>query len=284
MTVADIFSKSALPRLETEILVSFLLKKEREFLLTHPETRVTAAVFKSFRALAKKRLQNWPIAYLTGHKEFYGRDFKVSPAVLVPRPETELMVEEVLAAAQAGADLIVDVGTGSGAIIVSVADELRRLAPTRYENIDFAAVDISPAALKIAKANAKRYSLPIRFYQGDLLAPLKLNMKKPLGHLVIAANLPYLTPAQTKGSPSIKREPRLALDGGADGLKYYKKLFQQILEAELTTADISIFCEINPGQRNAGMKLAKKYFPAAKIEAKKDLAKKYRLLKIDIKN
>jgi len=259
---------------------------------------VSAAIYEKFQALAAKRRQEWPIAYLTGHKEFYGLDFLVSPAVLVPRPETELLVEEILAAVektngdavardgraerQPGAGLIVDVGTGSGAVIISAAAELKRLASDIYKKTAFAAVDISPTALLVAKKNAARQGLggKIRFYRGDLLAPLRLDKSQPRGRLIIAANLPYLTPAQIKGSPSIKREPRLALDGGPDGLKYYKRLFEQLARLDGSGTDIMILCEINPGQKAAGTRLAKKYFPDAEIEVKKDLAKKYRLLEI----
>jgi release factor glutamine methyltransferase len=281
MNIADIFAKSPLPRLETEVLVSFLLKKDREFLLTHPETSVSRLIYKKFLTLAARHLKYWPIAYLIGQKEFYGRDFKVNPTVLIPRPETELMVEEILSTAKNKAGMIVDVGTGSGAIIITVAAELKKSTSHLDKDTSFAAVDISPTALKIAKENARQHSLSkIGFYRGDLLAPLKLDEKKSRGRLIIAANLPYLTPAQIKGSPSIKREPRLALDGGPDGLKYYRRLFQQLVKLDLRETEIIILCEINPGQRNAGIRLVKKYFPDATARIKKDLAKKYRLLDI----
>lgn len=269
--------------MEVEILLAFLLKKPREFILTHPETIMSAAINKKLRTAEKKRLKNWPLAYLTGHKEFYGLDFMVSPAVLTPRPETEMMVEEIIKEANSySRPLIIDLGTGSGAIIISLAKEIKRLFPDQFKKIEFKAVDISLAALQIAQKNARDHKLAkiIKFSLGDLLTPIILQLKKR--ELIIAANLPYLTSDQIKKSPSISREPRLALDGGTEGLKYYKKLFKQLSQSSCATA--TILCEIGPGQDLKIIPLVKKYWPDVQRETLKDLAGKKRLIVIKIKN
>ncbi|MFA5155288.1 MAG: peptide chain release factor N(5)-glutamine methyltransferase [Patescibacteria group bacterium] len=280
-----IFKESSLPRLETEILVSFLTKKSREHLLTHPNLKISGAIFNKYKKLELKRRQNWPIAYLVGHKEFYSLDLKVSPAVLTPRPETELIVDEVISLMRsersAGGPLIIDVGTGSGAIIIAIAAELKRLFPARFKKTSFAAIDISAAALRLARQNAKKHQLTrkIKFYRGNLLTPLLPDIKKiPNRQLVITANLPYLTPAQIRTSPSIRREPKLALNGGKDGLKYYRELFRQLAKLTGLHDGWRLFCEIDPSQANPINNLAKHYFPAAKSAIKRDLAGRNRLL------
>jgi len=297
--LSQIISSSSLSRPETEILLAFILKKTREFILTHPETKLTASAYRRFRILEKKRLAAWPIAYLTGHKEFYGLDFKVSPATLVPRPETEMIVKKIVASAKslilkklpdmdsASWPLIIDLGTGSGAIIIAVASELKRLFPTDYKNIEFSAVDISPGALKVAKQNAAAHKLnkKIRFYRGNLLRPLtELTAGRPIfkvdSRLIISANLPYLTPGQIKKSPSIKREPKLALDGGADGLKYYRTLFRQLSKTPFRSA--TVLCEIDPGQAKKITALAAEYFPAAVNSLQTDLSGQNRLFVLEL--
>lgn len=282
MEIREIFRTSSLPRLETEMLLAFLLNKSREFLLTHPETHVSHAILKKFKQMESKRLKNWPIAYLIGEKEFYGLNFKVSPAVLTPRPETEKIVEDIVDIAKASPLklIVIDLGTGSGAIVISVAKELKRLAPAVYRKTEFLAVDISGNALKIAKINSQKHKLAdkIKFHQGDLLTPLKLD-KRDLSksELIIAANLPYLTPSQIKKAPSIGREPIIALDGGRDGLKYYRELFKQLSDLKIT-GNIRLICEIDDSQAKKIKALALKYFPGVVSEIVNDLSGKKRFL------
>lgn len=287
ITCLDIQRDSSLPAAETEILLSFLLNKSRVFILTHPATAISPANYKKFRALETKRLKSWPLAYLTGQKEFYGLDFKVTPAVLTPRPETEMIVEKILNKIKEDESklhrIIIDLGTGSGAIIIAVAQEIRRLFPNKFISTDFVAVDISPRALTVAKQNAKKHKLAglIKFYRGDLLTPLALTKQKLLGRqLIIAANLPYLTPQQIKAAPSIQREPHLALAGGHDGLKYYRRLFQQLSRLDLNTTALLLICEIDPDQKSLIENLAKRYFPAAHTKVDQDLSGQLRFLTI----
>lgn len=275
---------AALPNLETEILISFLLGKNREYLLTHPEINISPAVYKKFKELEKKRLNNWPLAYLTGRQEFYSLDLAVSPAVLIPRPETEMMVEEIIELIKSKqsdklAPLLVDLGTGSGAIIISLASEIRRLFPAYFKTIIFEAIDISSAALNIAKANAKHHKLnkEIKFLLGNLLDPLKITTKRLAGReLIITANLPYLTRSQIKEAPTISREPKLALAGGKDGLKYYQELFQQISRLNVSNLKYQIICEIDPSQKIKIKELANKYLSDSKVSIQKDWARKDR--------
>jgi release factor glutamine methyltransferase len=312
-TFTQILKLSPLPRLETEILVAFLLKKTREFLMAHPETKINSAILRRFYLLEKKRLANWPIAYLTGHKEFYGLNFKVSPATLVPRPETEMIVDIVVDIAEQthgtkdghlnalkihAADknprgiqkkirsdrhsfLIIDLGTGSGAIIIAAAKNLKQNFPAAYGRTKFLAVDISAGALRIAKQNAQtnRLDKKIKFIAGDLLMPfIKQITTARDSDIIITANLPYLTPRQIKDSPSIAREPKLALDGGSDGLKYYRRLFSQLAKIKTSAGrTITVFCEIDPSQAKKITALSKKHFPKAENAIHPDLSKRKRL-------
>jgi release factor glutamine methyltransferase len=286
--INQILKESSLPRLETELLLAFLLEKEREFILTHPEIKITPALYKKFKTLAAKRSKNWPIAYLTGQKEFYGLNFKVSPSVLTPRPETEMMVEEIIRAVKNNLNsqrpsFIIDLGAGSGAIIIASAHGIKHLFPAHFKIINLAAVDISASALKIAKQNTRKHQLDkkIKFYQGNLLTPLRLERQNLIGReLIIAANLPYLTPTQIKKSPSISREPKIALDGGNDGLRYYRELFKQLVKLDLSGISCQVLCEIDPTQSRGISQLAQRLFPGAKLKITKDLARKNRLLKI----
>lgn len=284
LSLFEVFNKSLLEKKEAEILASFLLNKTREHILGHPEIEISPSLYNKFKVLEKKRLKNYPIAYLIGEKEFYGLNFKVNKDVLVPRPETEMMVDKIIDILkqeknnkQTTRPLIIDIGTGSGAIIVSIASELKKLWPDNFKNIEFKALDISADALKIARNNARLHNLKaIKFYKGDLLNPVAKSLTDR--NLIIAANLPYLTPSQVKGSPSISREPELALVAGNDGLKYYRELFKQL--ENIKYKSLTLFCEIDPSQSDSITSLAKTYFPTAKLEIIKDLANLDRFLKI----
>lgn len=275
---------SALPRQEVEILMASIVDKSREFFLIHPEEKITAKDYKTFCRLEKKRLANWPISYLTGHKEFYGLDFLITPATLVPRPETELIIEEVINCSRTANSLsktkIIDLGTGSGAIIISLANELKRLLPDFYKEADFIGIDISKKALQIAKKNSLRHGFKgkIKFRYGNLLSPIVKDLKNQ--DLMISANLPYLTKEQIKHSPTISREPKLALDGGKDGLEYYEKLFKQLKKANFKRA--TVFCEIDPSQTKKISILTSKYFSAFEQKLIKDLSGQNRLFMVKL--
>ena len=279
--------------LDAEVLLAFVLNKPKAFLYTYPEKNLTQDQLNKFQNFIKRHLKGEPIAYLRGFKEFYGLKFIVNKNVLTPRPETELLAEEVISslrAPQRGAKqsrdcfvnrpeiksglsprndgyMIADVGTGSGCIVIALA----KILPKTYnlKPITYCATDISSSALKIAKKNAKIHNVKIKFYHGNLIKPLK-NKKID----IIVANLPYepnkKNQFKTAETIGLKYEPKIALFAKKNGLYYYEKLFKQINGRKQKPR--LIFCEIDPGQKNSLKKLAKKYLPDYQIEIKKDLA------------
>ena len=259
--------------MDAEILLAHILKCSREYLITHSDKNLLNPKIRLFEKYIIRRIKGEPIAYITGHKEFYGLDFFVNKNVLVPRPETELMVEEVLEHVTHNTQhtTIIDIGTGSGCVIISLAKLLK------FE-IRYLAIDISKSALTIARKNAKLHHVDkkIKFFYGDLLEPILNNLKN---HTIITANLPYLTPTQIKNSLTIQKEPKLALAAGNDGLKYYHELFNQINSVDLSSCShVSLYLEIDPSQKTSISKLIKQKFPQAKFQIKKDLRDHCRLV------
>jgi release factor glutamine methyltransferase len=210
--------EGAEPVLDSEVLLSHVTGLDRAGLYREWACPLPAHEEKYYWELVGRRCLGEPVAYLTSCKEFMGLDFKVSPSVLIPRPETELLVETALSLLPP-APLVIDVGTGSGAIAVSLASFLP-------ESIVYA-TDCSEEALDVARSNAVRHGVGthVRFYQGDLLEPLT-GVVPVKGADLIAANLPYIPSGDLAGLPRGVRqfEPGLALDGGADGLELYKRL------------------------------------------------------------
>jgi release factor glutamine methyltransferase len=266
---------------DAPILLAHTLKKSKEFLYTHPEKKLTNAQFRLFKKFVFRRAKHEPIAYIINHKEFFGLDFYVNKNVMIPRPETEILVEETIKNAKYQMPntktWIVDVGTGSGCIAISLAYHL--------PNAKIFATEISPGALKVAKKNAQHHKVAINFLRGNLLEPFIKRIKNQelkIKHLIIVANLPYLTTRQWQETqPEIKKyEPRLALDGGKDGLKYHRLLFKQILTLlkgrNLFT--LSVILEIDPSQVKSTTKLIRSHFPTAEIQIKKDLANRDRVV------
>ncbi|MFH0923530.1 MAG: peptide chain release factor N(5)-glutamine methyltransferase [Candidatus Falkowbacteria bacterium] len=289
------------PRLDAEILLSHVLKKPREYLFTYPNHKISKSLVTRYALRVTRRIKGEPIAYIIGRKEFYGLDFFVNKNVLVPRPETELMVDEALRithnpanALQSGAGAqritLIDIGAGSGCIIISLIKELTKskFPPAIFCGIKFLATDISKPALTIARKNAKLHKVDkkIRFLNGNLLEPIIKNKKFSLltSNFLLLANLPYLTPAQIKSSPSIQCEPKLALMAGHDGLKYYRELFKQIKKLNALRVTRYALCEIDPCQTIKIKWLIKREFPHAKIQIKKDLSGLNRLVIINISN
>jgi len=298
--------------LDSEILLAHVLKTTKETLYTHPEKKLKASRLVAYNKLIQRRARHEPVAYLIGHKEFYGLDFLINKKVLIPRPETELMVEETLKlltclpvgkatnylpTGQAGKlpTTIIDVGTGSGCIAITIAKNLpltlpsphgERVSEGRVRGIKFIATDISRDALKLARLNAHRHGVDkqITFLQGNLLNPFsrtpKLQAKKLKSYkLILTANLPYLPTAEWRQTmPDVKKyEPRQALDGGKDGLKYYRQLFTQLKNYSLLPTHYYLLLEICPHQAKAISIIAKQFLSPCKIEIKKDLAKRDRL-------
>ena len=241
-------SKSA--ALDAALILGFVLEKPKEHLFSHPEETVTSRQKQKITKLISRRARGCPVAYLTNHKEFFGLDFFVDKRVLIPRPKTELLVEETLNIISANFKNqcvnIADIGTGSGCIAITIA----KLAPTAR----LFTVDVSSDALAVAKHNAKLHGVTkkINFLRGDLLLPLK-NKKID----IVIANLPYLRPNQIKGD--IRFEPRGALVSGHDGLKLLKKLFCQI--TQLKYQPRFLILEVDHSQTTTVRRLAKKLLP-----------------------
>ncbi|MDI9467259.1 MAG: peptide chain release factor N(5)-glutamine methyltransferase [Bacillota bacterium] len=207
------------PRLNAEVLLAQVLNKDRVYLYANYYAPVNKHEREQYRELIKRRANREPLAYLVEKREFMGLDFRVTPAVLIPRPETELLVETVLQLVDPHQPVsICDVGTGSGAIAVSLAYYLPQAQVT--------GIDISEEALEIARFNAERHGVNVRFLKGDLLTGLAAEERFHL----ICANLPYISEEEYPGLDQEVRdfEPKLALWGFGDGLELYRKLVPQV--------------------------------------------------------
>ncbi|HEU5103744.1 MAG TPA: peptide chain release factor N(5)-glutamine methyltransferase [Roseiflexaceae bacterium] len=278
-------ASSPTARLDAELLLAHVLAWPRARLLAEGRMRLEQRQDSIFRDLVARRAALEPIAYLVGHKEFYGLDFFVDPRVLVPRPETELLVELALRFARQRTNderpneiesaalvlgpaslLLADVGTGSGAIAVALAVHLPMAR--------LIAIDISPAALELARQNVERHGVAerVRLLQGDLLDPLG----DPVD--LIVSNPPYTILEEI--DEGVRRyEPRLALDGGADGLELYRRLLA-LAPAKLRPGG-AVLLEIGATQAAAVTELAREAFPKASVSIHQDLAGRDRVVIID---
>ena len=256
------------PGLDAQLLLAHALQKPRAWLLAHPEEPLTPEQQSQLDALLERYRAGEALPYLLGHWEFFGRDFIVSPAVLIPRPETELLVEQALQWLEHHAGRrVLDVGTGSGCIAISLA--------CARPDLQVIASDLSLAALQVAQRNAHRHPAQSRlaFVQADLLSAFTSEFD------LVCANLPYIPSATLAGLDVARREPRLALDGGADGLQAIRTLLQQ-LPGRLAPAALALL-EIEANQGPAALSLAQALFPQAAVAVLPDLAARPRLLRIE---
>jgi release factor glutamine methyltransferase len=240
--------------LEGELLLRHTLNIDRVRLYIDLEKELTPQQEEAFWLLLKRRLNGEPSAYITGHREFYGLDFRVNPNVLIPRPESELLVGTTLAIAKNHPlSVIADIGTGSGAIAISLAVNLPQAK--------IYATDISAAALEVALANCRRHGVSgrVRLLEGNLLEPLP----EPVD--IIVANLPYVSQSEL----DLRFEPPLALDGGAGGIKIIKQLCQQA-GGKLKSGGW-LLLEIGQGQAEAVAAILHNIFPEGEIEVIPDL-------------
>lgn len=250
------------PGLDAEVLLRHVLGWDRTQILTRPETELLADDAARYEALLTERERGQPVAYLTGEREFMGLSFAVGPGVLVPRPETEILVEWAADWLRPGGrDRVVDVGTGSGAIALSLAHLLGAEWGGRITGID-----ISPEALRVAARNRASLGLDDRvtLRRGNLLRDEATHVD------LILANLPYLRPEQVDGNPDLTAEPRLALDGGADGLDLVRDLLADAPRVLAPGGAIGL--EIDPSQAQAVQALARATFPEAAVTVLHDLA------------
>lgn len=275
---------------DLDFIIGFVIKKNREFILTHPELKICSDDFKKIETLVNRRRQNEPLAYIFGNKEFYGLNFLVNQSTLIPRPETELLVDLALEqiVREKTVTNVIDLGTGSGNIIISIVANLKKIKLPTKNRISFFASDISKKAINLAKKNSLLNNISdIKFINGDLLNPFRQSKRtNQQESLIILANLPYLSKEiYKKCPPDVKDyEPQSALFSPQNGLGHYIKLFKQL--KSLKAKKIIIFLEISPEQKKLLAPIIKNFFPLAKYEFKKDLAKKWRvaIIKINSKN
>lgn len=292
MTIKEFFKKNN--SIEIELLMAYILKRPKEFLYLNQNYRLTKEQYNNLAKLIKRRQKGEPIAYIIGHKDFYGLRFKVDRNVLVPRPETERIIDCVIARSQAtkqsdnglprSSDAlrvrnditkILDVGTGSGCIIITLAKFLSlspaSSRPGKGKNQhEFYAGDISPAALKVAKENAKSHRTKVKFICSDLLENIKFVPD------ILVANLPYL--ASCWISKKLKYEPRSALLAKSGGLDLINKLLKQI--AAKKSRPKLIFLEFDPRQKSKLIQQIKKHLPGAEVQLHRDFAGRWRLAEI----
>ena len=256
------------PALEAQVLLAHVLVQPRAWVIAHPEFLLSNEQDEQLHTLLAQRLQGVPLPYLLGHWEFYGLDFLLDPHVLIPRPETEFLVQEALQWIHGRSQIlhVVDVGTGSGCIAVSLAKNAPALTVT--------GIDISRPALDVARQNVVRHRVQeqVHLLQGDLLQPCRGRID------LVCANLPYIPSQTLAGLEVARREPRLALDGGWDGLRLIEKLLAQT--AMRMAPGGLLLLEIESGQGESAAELASSRFPKAAIEVLPDLSGKPRLLKI----
>lgn len=266
------------PRLDAQLLLCAVLGKERSYLYMYPEQELTDKQEIRWQDLLARRAQGEPVAYLLGAKEFYGLDFVVDRRVLIPRPETEILVEAALEICRqrlegGSCPLVADIGTGSGAIPISIAVHEPRL-PYLY------AIDVSPDALDVARLNAQRHHVAerVRFLQGDLLAALPKSVD------LLLANLPYVGTTEQSGMlPDVlDYEPHLALFSGPAGLDLLARLLHEASQSNKLRPGAILLLEIGYQQKEPLTRLANEIWPHALVTCLRDLAGWDRVLKIEL--
>jgi release factor glutamine methyltransferase len=284
-------------RLDAEVLLGWAIGVDRTAIVAHSEAPVGADALARFGAAIERRAAGEPVAYIREFKEFRGLAFSVDRRALIPRPETEALVDaavdevmrrlaarpgEAGAGPGAGGDpvRVADVGTGSGAIAVALAVELRHRKVVMGRNVRIAATDISPEALDLARENAVGHAAAdgMRFIEADLLPPVLPDEGSPFD--VILANLPYVRSDAIAGLPiAASFEPRLALDGGPDGLDVVRALLERLPDA-LTDDGVALF-EIGSDQGESAPEAVGSVLPGWRASVAPDLAGLPRVLRVE---
>lgn len=267
-------SFSDTPALDASVLLANILGKPRTWVLAHPELHLSAEQQAWLDHSIIQLEHGDPFPYVLGKWEFFGLEFEVTPDVLIPRPETELLVEKAISWLQNNPTRVnaADIGTGSGAIAVSIA--------VNAPNAEILATDISDKALTVAKRNAEQHNVKnrIEFACCDLLPNQSSNANRKSKIDLFCANLPYIPTSTLNKLPIFGREPTVALDGGEDGLKIFRNLLNIIPEWLAPNALILLEIEATLGMQAA--KLAKEKFPHANSTLHQDLTGRDRLLEI----
>ncbi|KZN95265.1 protein-(glutamine-N5) methyltransferase, release factor-specific [Aeribacillus pallidus] len=253
-----------------ELLLLHHMKKSRASLLADLRMDIDKQVWEIFQQDVQKHAQGMPVQYIIGCEQFYGRPFKVNEHVLIPRPETEELVQGVLLRSERLFSEreqidVVDIGTGSGAIAVTLALENKKMRVS--------ATDISEKALAVAKENSEKLCANVHFYQGDLLNPI-INAKQKAD--VVVSNPPYIPDEEIMELSTVVKdwEPTLALSGGADGLLYYRKIVEQLPDVIRYPGLIAF--EIGHGQGKVVKSMLENRFPKAEVQIEYDMNGKER--------
>ncbi len=243
---------------DKQLLLAHATHRSREFLLAHPEFKPTFWQNLKYQRLLKKRANGIPLAYLLGKQAFFSLDFIVNKHTLIPRPETEILVEKVLSELKNNqTKILIDVGTGTGCIPISIAKN----SPVP---LHIFALDISAKALSVAKQNANKHSVKITFLKSNLLE----NLPAEIWHeqnIFITANLPYLSADEFKTEPTIQSEPKIALVAAKNGDGLMINLLEQIHAQLLPEHTVQIFLEMNPPQIPRVLTAATKLFALESI-------------------
>ncbi|KKQ90482.1 MAG: Release factor glutamine methyltransferase [Berkelbacteria bacterium GW2011_GWA2_38_9] len=250
------------PHLEAEILLLATIgqNRSREWLLANTDYSISDETVKQFNSFLKRRKKFEPIAFITNRKQFYGYDFYVDNRVLIPRPESEILVEKSIGIIQKPYLLpttyyLLELGTGSGCIIISIIKELQKIRINRDRDLfikkfQFTATDISQNALNVALKNAKKHDIDklISFVQSDLFEQLQDRTDDPPGRLynLIIANLPYVPSYWIQDGPTeygLVHEPKISMDGGPEGMDIYERFFKEVPKYLAPDGIILIECE-----------------------------------------
>jgi len=275
MTIKEVLKKYQ--NIEIELLLADVLKKPKEFLFMRPEYQLTRLQYSEVLKSVKRRGKGEPIAYILGYKDFMGLRFKVNKDALIPRPETEWLVERIVKSeklkVKSGRIKILDLGTGSGCIIISLA---KLLSPKRLAlSTSFHASDISKKALKVATENARVHKVKIKFIYSNILQNTRILFD------VIVANLPYVPRKDyrllIKG---LKYEPKGALVDPVRDFDIYKRFFEQV-PSHLNPGGV-ILLEIDPSSRKILKEYQEKNLPKAKIKFYKDFNNLWRYMEIKL--
>ena len=250
--------------MKVKMLLSDILGKEKEYLLIHDNEELSQDVLDNFYAKLNRLKDEEPIQYILNKQEFMGFEFYVDENVLIPQPDTEILVEEVVDISKkinnnSNELRVLDMCTGSGAIAISLSKLI--------ENASVSASDISDGALNVAKENAIKNSVNIEFYKSDLFNDISKNVKFD----IIVSNPPYIQTEVIKGlSKEVQSEPFIALDGGEDGLVFYREIIKNAKDYIIEDGYLAL--EIGYDQKEKVMELARKENVFSKIESIKDLS------------
>ena len=263
------------PRLDAEVLLAHQLKGDRVSLYINLDQPLTKEEISGYRTSVRRRVRREPLQYITGVQEFWSLEFVVGPQALIPRRESEMLVEQAKGLLKATCEerghvpTILDVGTGCGALAISLACEM--------EHTKIRATDISSTALELARLNAEKHGVAdrIEFLEGDLLKPIE---DLGLGFDVILSNPPYVAPEEYKALPPEVRdyEPRVALDGGQGGMCYVERIIREAPDYLIPGGWLLV--EMAPHQTGESLELVEQTGAYGDVSRKKDYAHRYRIV------